>query len=144
MICLKPSSWLASQKVDKNVQLHSRSPYGERGLKFHGHGDGRASGDGRSPYGERGLKYGGHRRPFHHARRSPYGERGLKLRHHHHRRHPRESLSLRRAWIEIPPQTRHTPASASLSLRRAWIEISCDRLDNDIGHRVALLTESVD
>lgn len=36
MICLKPSSWLASQKVDKNVQLHGRSPYGERGLKFDG------------------------------------------------------------------------------------------------------------
>lgn len=34
MICLKPSSWLASQKVDKNVQLHGRSPYGERGLKL--------------------------------------------------------------------------------------------------------------
>lgn len=34
MICLKLDSWLASQKANKNVQLHSRSPHGERGLKF--------------------------------------------------------------------------------------------------------------
>ena len=55
MICLKPSSWLASQKVDKNVQLHGRSPYGERGLKFE-HRAEFAAELSRSPYGERGLK----------------------------------------------------------------------------------------
>ena len=78
MICLKPSSWLASQKVDKNVQLHGRSPYGERGLKYD---NARYSAErySRSPYGERGLKSTrtGHLtiRP---SGRSPYGERGLK------------------------------------------------------------------
>ena len=77
MICLKPSSWLASQKVDKNVQLHGRSPYGERGLKFvicvcvFGI-------VGRSPYGERGLKLLDNRSVYGLNRRSPYGERGLK------------------------------------------------------------------
>ena len=78
--------------------------------------------------------------------RSPYGERGLKS-----YGHPRcggefESLSLRRAWIEIKPRiitsclaSRRSPYGerglksrlvgwntvpcASLSLRRAWIEI---------------------
>ena len=79
MICLKPSSWLASQKVDKNVQLHGRSPYGERGLKYLG----RFVVDlyvCRSPYGERGLKYLNLGNGFLalEARRSPYGERGLK------------------------------------------------------------------
>ena len=33
---------------------------------------------GRSPYGERGLKYHRHRIPDTADRRSPYGERGLK------------------------------------------------------------------
>lgn len=33
-----------SQKVDKNVQLHGRSPYGERGLKSTGAGARRRSG----------------------------------------------------------------------------------------------------
>ena len=57
MICLKLGSWLASQKADKNVQLHCRSPHGERGLKYQRTaiaGEIRAS---RSPHGERGLKY---------------------------------------------------------------------------------------
>ena len=34
------------------------------------------------------------------------------------------SLSLRRAWIEIPASSRRRGNSMSLSLRRAWIEIS--------------------
>lgn len=55
MICLKPSSWLASQKVDKNVQLHGRSPYGERGLKYASERPHDCH-DRRSPYGKRGLK----------------------------------------------------------------------------------------
>ena len=78
MICLKLGSWLASQKADKNVQLHCRSPHGERGLKYDV-ADERAVHDEslsswrawieisvssmvrmepcRSPHGERGLKF---------------------------------------------------------------------------------------
>ena len=55
--------------------------------------------------------------------RSPYGERGLKLietilppRHV-------QSLSLRRAWIEILSWCQAPWPVRSLSLRRAWIEI---------------------
>ena len=58
MIFLKLGSWLASQKADKNVQLHSRSPHGERGLKYircANNDDTRR----RSPHGERGLKLKG-------------------------------------------------------------------------------------
>ena len=79
MICLKPSSWLASQKVDKNVQLHGRSPYGERGLKSLAALQHLLATVGRSPYGERGLKFD-YLEPI-----------GLVI----------LSLSLRRAWIEI-------------------------------------------
>ena len=53
------------------------------------------------------------------------------------------SLSLRRAWIEIVP---HDPSFAgvlSLSLRRAWIEIDKKTHERQSRH-VALLTESVD
>ena len=64
------------------------------------------------------------------ASRSPYGERGLKYRHRRKRRPQDQSLSLRRAWIEI--RTEPFPASrhASLSLRRAWIEIRTVRWQN--------------
>ena len=57
MIFLKLGSWLASQKADKNVQLHSRSPHGERGLKSIERLECPNGGDGRSPHGERGLKW---------------------------------------------------------------------------------------
>ena len=57
---------------------------------------------GRSPYGERGLKY----LPVATAgckwRRSPYGERGLKSRGRSSQATNHMSLSLRRAWIEMP------------------------------------------
>ena len=55
----------------------SRSPYGERGLKFDegGHCVFRIS---RSPYGERGLKFVPEGVDGECAGRSPYGERGLK------------------------------------------------------------------
>ena len=164
----------------------------------------------RSPYGERGLKYGQsqshtQRRmslslrrawieiiivsPFADALRcrSPYGDRGLKCRHGELRRPIAESLSLRRAWIEIFSRAssraetcrspygerglksrsieifsqkvcrspygerglkyRHPPGRdqrhESLSLRRAWIEIS--RFEQQTNSAVvALLTESVD
>ena len=98
MICLKLGSWLASQKADKNVQLHSRSPHGERGLKFRRQ-RARIRAQGRSPHGERGLKS---------RRRSVEGVVA-------------ESLSSRRAWIEMQKHG-------------LW----------ESGHRVALLTESVD
>ena len=100
MICLKPSSWLASQKVDKNVQLHGRSPYGERGLKSVDVVEEDEMGESlslrrawieirrplvgsrcrscRSPYGERGLKLDDVVAVIGGDRRSPYGERGLK------------------------------------------------------------------
>ena len=78
--------------------------------------------------------------------RSPYGERGLKLLVLSWHEGLEESLSLRRAWIEIPTgrsawwcSTRRSPYGerglkyqvldgefvgfGSLSLRRAWIEI---------------------
>ena len=56
----------------------SRSPYGERGLKFDGDLTELAGGAGRSPYGERGLKYRNYRNCAGFPCRSPYGERGLK------------------------------------------------------------------
>ena len=63
--------------MDKNVQLHGRSPYGERGLKFiETNLESRVRR--RSPYGERGLKYDGKYPTERGVRRSPYGERGLK------------------------------------------------------------------
>ena len=99
-------------------------------------------------------------------RRSPYGERGLKFPRRQH--HPRcaRSLSLRRAWIEMPSplpcirrRMRRSPygerglkyagdivagaVTRSLSLRRAWIEILY-RPSNGRWRAVALLTESVD
>ena len=57
---------------------------------------------GRSPYGERGLKSSG--KPFRRhamAGRSPYGERGLKYEITDESYGDEQSLSLRRAWIEI-------------------------------------------
>ena len=54
-------------------------------------------------------------------RRSPYGERGLKYHTHHTATAFPESLSLRRAWIEIVAN-----------------------VGNGTHTRVALLTESVD
>ena len=43
---------------------------------------------------------------------------------------PKESLSARRAWIDIPPSCGRIPVSMSLSARRAWIEmiLSYERL----------------
>ena len=55
----------------------SRSPYGERGLKFDPVGAEDAE-LGRSPYGERGLKFIRRISAIFASSRSPYGERGLK------------------------------------------------------------------
>ena len=54
-----------------------------------------------------------------------------------------QSLSLRRAWIEIRISGKSTVTKESLSLRRAWIEIQ-PALGAKPEHQVALLTESVD
>ena len=104
-----------------SVMAASRSPYGERGLKFLLLGDDAENAAGRSPYGERGLK----------------SEDALLT------AFDGESLSLRRAWIEISCIPRRIRAVPSLSLRRAWIEIDEDKPD-DSKTGVALLTESVD
>ena len=56
--------------------------------------------------------------------RSPYGERGLKYRRDIPVQRGCESLSLRRAWIEITSRPLPPPTRSSLSLRRAWIEIT--------------------
>ena len=76
--------------------------------------------------------------------RSPYGERGLKWVVGRVALGLDESLSLRRAWIEMTiPPAGTSGNRKSLSLRRAWIEISAIR-PLRFGVRVALLTESVD
>ena len=76
---------------------------------------------GRSPYGERGLKSQSAPKLPPRTSRSPYGERGLKYPRRRRRAGLRWSLSLRRAWIEIP-----------------------SRVFRDQVGEVALLTESVD
>ena len=155
---IRPSDW-------RGWRPTSRSPHGERGLKFvrvvEGDGNIRSLSsrrawieiyygiglmqalNRRSPHGERGLKFEecaiGSREPC----RSPHGERGLKCLRHASRNVHGRSLSSRRAWIEInTPYDAHI-ALPSLSSRRAWIEISliCGRM---ITWQVALLTESVD
>ena len=61
------------------MAVMSRSPYGERGLKYR-HGQVQRRRECRSPYGERGLKFHGQSGVEDALRRSPYGERGLKCR----------------------------------------------------------------
>ena len=97
-----------------------RSPYGERGLKSFAEVFDKPS-NGRSPYGERGLKSKIVQNFLIKCRRSPYGERGLKSFAHYAAYGIPQSLSLRRAWIEMTP---------------------IDLDDPEI--KVALLTESVD
>ena len=75
----------------------------------------------RSPHGERGLKSRDRASERETVRRSPHGERGLKC--------------MGCVACEI--------AHESLSSRRAWIEIRMDELSQRQNH-VALLTESVD
>ena len=55
----------------------------------------------------------------------------------------RESLSARRAWIEMTSQVPTWFGIPSLSARRAWIEIAEPRKRSDVC-RVALRKESVD
>ena len=102
--------------------MHARrSPYGERGLKFNWVPCWAWEACRRSPYGERGLKFGSLEDGDGEFRRSPYGERGLKYHRQAFSMHRMESLSLRRAWIEI-----------------------CGRDAIPHQRQVALLTESVD
>ena len=93
-----------------------RSPYGERGLKYRTPDRGMAVMS-RSPYGERGLKYRHGQVQRRRECRSPYGERGLKYREFPATPRSQWSLSLRRAWIEIPslPHIRMTVAVALLT-----------------------------
>ena len=112
----------------------SRSPYGERGLKYRGLSNRRtlllslslrrawiematSSRAGvirssRSPYGERGLKFDGDLTELAGgAGRSPYGERGLKLGVTVYAVVFGVSLFLRRAWIEMSLGSSYLTAS---------------------------------
>ena len=55
-----------------------------------------------------------------------------------------QSLSARRAWIEMPNLSNMEVIKLSLSARRAWIEIGCWLPDHSWWLRVALRKESVD
>ena len=79
----------------------------------------------RSPHGERGLKWGYiWPRRIRKLSRSPHGERGLKFYRGKGVYPHMWSLSSRRAWIEIRRFTFKASAHyPSLSSRRAWIEI---------------------
>ena len=81
--------------------LYRRSPHGERGLKFSMLCVQRLP-KCRSPHGERGLKSEQARALFTSwCRRSPHGERGLKFATLITKKGGKQSLSSRRAWIEI-------------------------------------------
>ena len=77
----------------------------------------------RSPHGERGLKSAVVGSINIARSRSPHGERGLKLFFGSEELMTWESLSPRRAWIEIFWTVAGATGAASLSPRRAWIEI---------------------
>ena len=64
-------------------------------------GDAAVGGYSRSPHGERGLKYQRVQEGGRGACRSPHGERGLKFKTLLDENKARGSLSSRRAWIEI-------------------------------------------
>ena len=128
-------------------QLQSRSPYGERGLKYfvasrYGFslvslslrrawiematssraGVIRSS---RSPYGERGLKFDGDLTELAGgAGRSPYGERGLKYRNYRNcAGFPCRSPYGERG-LKLGVTVYAVVFGVSLFLRRAWIEMS--------------------
>ena len=71
-------AWIEiSEPCSPEYDVKSRSPRGERGLKFNTALDFRLFA-GRSPHGERGLKSAGQPRRSGPGGRSPHGERGLK------------------------------------------------------------------
>ena len=94
-------AWIEiSLRFQPDNKQRGRSPYGERGLKYATYlATPRRAG--RSPYGERGLKCDENNDVAANYCRSPYGERGLKLFYGSNEYIARQSLSLRRAWIEI-------------------------------------------
>ena len=79
---------------------------------------------GRSPCGERGLKCPVSRRRTARAGRSPCGERGLKSPWGRRSSRRWRSLPVRGAWIEILLAAVISSALPSLPVRGAWIEIS--------------------
>ena len=105
---------------DVAAVIPCRSPHGERGLKLMTI-DAILKSKGRSPHGERGLKCPLARIQPDISRRSPHGERGLKC----------------SALVTSSCNT------GSLSSRRAWIEMRM-HLVLAMELLVALLTESVD
>ena len=107
----------------------SRSPYGERGLKFDGDLTELAGGAGRSPYGERGLKFTAQGAYPVGSSRSPYGERGLKYRNYRNcAGFPCRSPYGERG-LKLGVTVYAVVFGVSLFLRRAWIEMSLHRLD---------------
>ena len=79
----------------------SRSPHGERGLKFWCPIPLMLRWKGRSPHGERGLKLKDANLSEKGIGRSPHGERGLKFPLAGSRKASNGSLPPRGAWIEI-------------------------------------------
>ena len=70
-------AWIEIRRNARRFLAMSRSPHGERGLKYREKALSDGSG-GRSPHGERGLKSHLFRRLPKFPCRSPHGERGLK------------------------------------------------------------------
>ena len=102
--------------------IRSRSPCGERGLKYNIQSP-MIIALCRSPCGERGLKLLCElvvRRRF---RRSPCGERGLKYHRNSCGLCGSSSLPVRGAWIEMQPFLIHVEGRTSLPVRGAWIEM---------------------
>ena len=80
----------------------SRSPHGERGLKYEFHENIPGNGPCRSPHGERGLKLIPDDDGDVTCGRSPHGERGLKCEVRNRSKIQWRSLPPRGAWIEMP------------------------------------------
>ena len=107
--------------IDRIVTLRSRSPCGERGLKF--------AHPPKATHTPKG--------------RSPCGERGLKLHPPSRRRRGCWSLPVRGAWIEIPSSRWKQSSPPSLPVRGAWIEMCTATLQRWTG-KVAPRAGSVD
>ena len=96
-------AWIEMRhQSSSNLRYDSRSPSGERGLKYVIHSEVRTIWKRRSPSGERGLKYRQTPMQAGQPGRSPSGERGLKFPHGHGSLVEERSLPIRGAWIEIP------------------------------------------
>ena len=147
-VLLSLSSWRAWIEIPAAAppaSRTSRSPHGERGLKYTILVKGGVVEQSlsswrawieiptsvgactvlwcRSPHGERGLKYATRYAVPTSGSRSPHGERGLKYDSHGAAQDHRRSLSSWRAWIEIRPRPCRCRQLRSLSSWRAWIEI---------------------